>query len=215
MTSSTAPDSDSEGHSTNELQAPRQTLATEDLAQHLSSSVLGRPLSEQAHDEADGLLISTIGRQPRLPENLSDRATVLRMNILRLWRLETGNGMPLLISRCKQQIWMAEQDLSYLAHYVVPNKGGRLEIMKQDRHTLKDKLQLQLEHSTGLAWDWWPLSAPRKPLARGMLRIRWEMVSPKSRFANIAYVSTVRIRTLAINTTRMCLTDSVSSYDKP
>jgi nucleoside phosphorylase/tetratricopeptide (TPR) repeat protein len=36
-----------------------------------------------------------------------------------------------------------------------------------------DKLKLGLENFTQEAWNWWPLSPPRKPLKSGEVRLRW------------------------------------------
>jgi hypothetical protein len=52
-----------------------------------------------------------------------------------------------------------------------------VSIVEQADQTVSDYLKALLEKYTKQPWDWWPWNAPRKPLSKDVVRLRWQCVS--------------------------------------
>jgi hypothetical protein len=57
----------------------------------------------------------------------------------------------------------------------VPPK--RVQIYTQEDLAVSDLVKERIEGMTGTAWDWWPLALPKRHIAAGYSRVKWNTVS--------------------------------------
>ena len=53
----------------------------------------------------------------------------------------------------------------------------RIRFSEEREVSIKDQIQVSIEHYTTKDWDWWPLSQPVRALQKGHTIIRWKCVS--------------------------------------
>ena len=71
-------------------------------------------------------------------------------------------------------LWKREQDVSLPDElWSSPASFEFINVLEMSR---LDKIKGLFETYSGREWDWWPFSAPAKPLESGKLRIRWQCV---------------------------------------